>query len=255
MKCKKCGMELGQKNICPVCGFGEKSKKNVPSADGKKGEKLNSGLTKEKKAILDDLTAEVETLDLSVRAMNALSAANIRYIYELCQKSETEMLKICNYIHKTVNEIKDSLSEKSLQLGMSFGNELADAVRNAVDRTKGAEEYKLNLLKTLSEAKLKVFYTLLEFFALEAGTLEPGTKIEDTMELETLFPDRSIQRRVVSGINRSFQRNRDFYPLNAGTNASPGFYTDNVQYLTVAELRNCLLEAYNLDNDYLFEEN
>lgn len=67
-----------------------------------------------------NLYRSVEELELSVRSANCLQNANIRYIYELVQKTENEMLKTKNFGRKSLNEIKDILSEMGLSLGMKL---------------------------------------------------------------------------------------------------------------------------------------
>jgi DNA-directed RNA polymerase subunit alpha len=64
----------------------------------------------------------VNELELSVRAANCLRNANIRWIGELVQKSEQEMLKTKNFGRKSLNEIKEILQEMGLQLGMKLDN-------------------------------------------------------------------------------------------------------------------------------------
>ena len=67
-----------------------------------------------------NLYRSVEELELSVRSANCLQNANIRYIYELVQKTEAEMLKTKNFGRKSLNEIKDILAEMGLSLGMKL---------------------------------------------------------------------------------------------------------------------------------------
>jgi DNA-directed RNA polymerase subunit alpha len=67
-----------------------------------------------------NLYRSVEELELSVRSANCLQNANIKYIYELVQKTETEMLKTKNFGRKSLNEIKDILAEMGLSLGMKL---------------------------------------------------------------------------------------------------------------------------------------
>jgi DNA-directed RNA polymerase subunit alpha len=74
-------------------------------------------------AILNEnLYRGVNELELSVRAANCLRNANIRYIGELVQKSEQEMLKTKNFGRKSLNEIKEILAEMGLSLGMKLEN-------------------------------------------------------------------------------------------------------------------------------------
>ena len=66
----------------------------------------------------EHLLRSVDELDLSVRAENCLQAANIKYIGDLVQKTEAEMLKTKNFGRKSLKEIKEVLSEMGLSLGM-----------------------------------------------------------------------------------------------------------------------------------------
>ncbi len=70
----------------------------------------------------ENLYRGVNELELSVRAANCLRNANIRWIGELVQKSEQEMLKTKNFGRKSLNEIKEILQEMGLQLGMKLDN-------------------------------------------------------------------------------------------------------------------------------------
>ncbi len=60
----------------------------------------------------------MDELELSVRSANCLQNANIRYIGELVQRSEGEMLKTKNFGRKSLNEIKEVLQSMGLSLGM-----------------------------------------------------------------------------------------------------------------------------------------
>jgi len=68
------------------------------------------------------LFKSVDELELSVRSANCLQNANIRYIGELVQRTESEMLKTKNFGRKSLNEIKELLGTMSLELGMSIEN-------------------------------------------------------------------------------------------------------------------------------------
>jgi DNA-directed RNA polymerase subunit alpha len=68
----------------------------------------------------ENLYRSVEDLELSVRSANCLRNADIRHIGELVQKSEAEMLKTKNFGRKSLNEIKQLLSEMELSLGMKL---------------------------------------------------------------------------------------------------------------------------------------
>jgi len=68
----------------------------------------------------ENLYRSVNELELSVRAANCLRNASIRYIGELVQRSEQEMLKTKNFGRKSLNEIKEILGEMGLGLGMKL---------------------------------------------------------------------------------------------------------------------------------------
>ena len=67
-----------------------------------------------------NLLRKVEELELSVRSANCLQNANIRFIGELVQRSESEMLKTKNFGRKSLNEIKAVLTSMGLELGMAM---------------------------------------------------------------------------------------------------------------------------------------
>ncbi|MEI6125379.1 MAG: DNA-directed RNA polymerase subunit alpha [Pseudomonadota bacterium] len=68
----------------------------------------------------DNLYRSIDELELSVRSSNCLRNANIRYIYELVMRTEPEMLKTKNFGRKSLNEIKEILTEMGLTLGMKL---------------------------------------------------------------------------------------------------------------------------------------
>ncbi|MDM8542195.1 DNA-directed RNA polymerase subunit alpha [Desulfococcaceae bacterium HSG9] len=68
----------------------------------------------------ENLYRSVEELELSVRSANCLKNANILRIYQLVSKTEAEMLKTKNFGRKSLNEIKEVLSEMDLSLGMKL---------------------------------------------------------------------------------------------------------------------------------------
>lgn len=66
------------------------------------------------------LDKDVDDLELSVRSANCLKNAKIRYIGQLVQKTDAEMLKTKNFGRKSLNEIRALLSEHDLTLGMNI---------------------------------------------------------------------------------------------------------------------------------------
>ena len=67
-----------------------------------------------------NLFKSVDELELSVRSANCLQNANIRFIGELVQRTEAEMLKTKNFGRKSLNEIKEVLLSMGLHLGMKL---------------------------------------------------------------------------------------------------------------------------------------
>jgi DNA-directed RNA polymerase subunit alpha len=65
-----------------------------------------------------NLLRKVDELELSVRSANCLKNDNIVYIGDLVQKSEADMLRTPNFGRKSLNEIKEVLSQMGLHLGM-----------------------------------------------------------------------------------------------------------------------------------------
>jgi DNA-directed RNA polymerase subunit alpha len=76
----------------------------------------------EEETINENLYRTVDELELSVRSANCLKNANITYIGELVQKTEAEMLKTKNFGRKSLNEIKEILTDMDLELGMKLKN-------------------------------------------------------------------------------------------------------------------------------------
>ncbi len=86
----------------------------------------------EKQEFNENLYRSVDELELSVRSANCLKNADIKYIGELVQKSEQEILMTKNFGRKSLNEIKEILSCMGLRLGIKLDNFPA---RDELDRT------------------------------------------------------------------------------------------------------------------------
>ena len=70
----------------------------------------------------ENLFKTVDELELSVRSANCLQNADVRYIGELVQRTEAEMLKTKNFGRKSLNEIRELLTDMGLSLGMRLDN-------------------------------------------------------------------------------------------------------------------------------------
>ena len=85
-------------------------------------EEVLQPLAAEPEPVNPALFRSVDELELSVRSANCLQNANIRFIGELVQRTEAEMLKTKNFGRKSLNEIKETLAGMALSLGMSIDN-------------------------------------------------------------------------------------------------------------------------------------
>lgn len=78
--------------------------------------------SEEEQEFNENLFKRVDELELSVRSQNCLQNAGIEYIYQLVERTEAEMLKTKNFGRKSLNEIKEILSDLGLSLGMKLHN-------------------------------------------------------------------------------------------------------------------------------------
>ena len=84
--------------------------------------------TKEETKVVDEeilhmrkiLKTEVVDLDLSVRALNCLKAADIRTLAELVTYDVADMLKFRNFGKKSLSEIQELVKSKGLSFGMNL---------------------------------------------------------------------------------------------------------------------------------------
>ncbi|OQY50517.1 MAG: DNA-directed RNA polymerase subunit alpha [Desulfobacteraceae bacterium 4572_89] len=72
------------------------------------------------KGFNENVYRSVDELELSVRSSNCLKNARINTIYQLVQKTDSEMLKTKNFGRKSLNEIKEVLVSMDLSLGMDL---------------------------------------------------------------------------------------------------------------------------------------
>ena len=98
-----------------------------PFMDSQMPEK-NVVLNDEEEKLFKLLSQDVEVLDLSVRAMNCLNSASIKLVFELCNKTESRMLKYRNFGKKSLDEIKEKIEKLGLELGMTLSDRLLTAL-------------------------------------------------------------------------------------------------------------------------------
>ena len=68
------------------------------------------------------LLKPIDDLELTVRSANCLRAENVKYLGDLVQYSESQLMKIPNLGKKSLNEIKQILIDNSLSLGVHIDN-------------------------------------------------------------------------------------------------------------------------------------
>lgn len=85
------------------------------------------------------LSTSVKEIELTVRAANCLTAANIETIGDLVSKTEAEMLKFRNFGKKSLEEIVLKLKKYDLELGMDVEG-IYSRIREAKSRGVKQEE-------------------------------------------------------------------------------------------------------------------
>ena len=80
------------------------------------------------------LAKPIEHLELSVRSNNCLKAAGVERIYELVQKNEDELLKTKNFGRKSLNEIKETLENLGLSLGVELHPKLLERIHKIIKK-------------------------------------------------------------------------------------------------------------------------
>ena len=68
------------------------------------------------------LNKKIDEMELSVRSYNCLINEGIKYIGDLVQKSETDMLRLPNFGRKSLNELKENLKSMGLSFDMKLDN-------------------------------------------------------------------------------------------------------------------------------------
>ena len=93
--------------------------------------------TQQEEQINEALLKPIEELELNVRASNCLAAHKIKYIYELVQKTDAELLNTKNFGKQSLKEIKDALAQLNLELGMSFTQKQLEMIENMIKVREG----------------------------------------------------------------------------------------------------------------------
>jgi len=111
---------------------------------GSQVQEKNVVLTDEEAKQFKMLSQDVEVLDLSVRAMNCLNSANIKLVFELCNKTESRMLKYRNFGKKSLDEIKEKIEKHGLELGMTLSDRLLAALEAEAAKVRANTEEESN---------------------------------------------------------------------------------------------------------------
>lgn len=69
---------------------------------------------------IHNLSRKLDSLELSPRALKALKAAGIRYVWQIVENSPSGLLKIKDFGKKGLTEVTDILHEMNLTPGMSL---------------------------------------------------------------------------------------------------------------------------------------
>ncbi len=104
----------------------------VASGEAEKAKAAPAITNPEDEEFVEKLMKPVNELELSVRAKNCLSNAEIHVVGELVEKNEAELLKFRNFGKKSLDEIKDSLQQLGLDLGMTLKEEVRAEIKNRV---------------------------------------------------------------------------------------------------------------------------
>jgi DNA-directed RNA polymerase subunit alpha len=104
------------------------------------GEEIQEGAapTTGREPLNDNLFRPIEDLNFSVRSANCLQSADLKYVGELVQRTENDLLKTKNFGRKSLNEIKETLRNMGLDLGMRLEGNFPS--REELERLRTARE-------------------------------------------------------------------------------------------------------------------
>lgn len=133
----------------------------------------------------------IDDLGLSVRTYNSLCNGKIKYLYELCSKSEKELLSIKNFGRISLNEVRELLSSFNLSLNMSY-------VTNYVKRLKinrePLENIEIFFLSEESKTGSVILSEALRLYIQNIRTVNP--QFTDHQSYELKLKAREILKKV-----------------------------------------------------------
>ena len=87
---------------------------------------ISDGVSEETIELRKLLNQTIDEMELSVRSYNCLQAAGIKYIHELVNKEENQMLKYKNFGRKSLTELVEKLDTMGLHFGMEVEKIMAE---------------------------------------------------------------------------------------------------------------------------------
>jgi DNA-directed RNA polymerase subunit alpha len=104
-------IEIMINQLKAIVDFKEPEEEIKPEKKAVKAEEKEGGEEKKAEDVADALKTRVDTLDLSTRTLNALTAANIRTLGGLARKKREDLLEVEGIGEKGISEIKKVLAK------------------------------------------------------------------------------------------------------------------------------------------------
>ena len=162
-----------------------------------------------KSRLLDNLAKSVDELnDLSVRSANCLQNLGFRYMFELVQKTEADLLRVRD-LKKSLKELNQSLAEFGLSLGMKLDDKTLAEIKKRIPpqfakRAEAPPAVQPVVSKPVTESSpsMQDFVEKLkqDLKARPVANLPPFASVKDGMVLETNLPKREVQDALDMGL-------------------------------------------------------
>lgn len=75
------------------------------------------------------LSKKIEDINLQIRSINGLQVENINYVGDLVQYTEEDLKRFNNLGRKSIEDIKEALSDMGLKLGLEISDHLNDQIK------------------------------------------------------------------------------------------------------------------------------
>lgn len=147
-----------------------------------------------KEELLKNLSKPIESLDISLRSYNCMRFCNIKYVGDIVQKTEADLLKKKNFGMKSLWEIKEVLAEMGLSLGMKVKEQYTingvtpdNLLQEFLD--KNVDELELpsniiNIIKHNSITKIAYLVKIKESDLSSLFSYDSKTKHKESIEIE-----------------------------------------------------------------------